>query len=77
MKPKFIIALLVITLPLFTNAQLRGLMNKVKNKIDQRVGPKVDQQIDKTLDEVPANYLLLNQKSQNILTLFCEIQPCL
>ena len=52
MKTKSIAALLVILLPFFANAQLRGLVNKVKNKVDQRVDNKVDQQVDKTLDEI-------------------------
>ncbi|HEV8284608.1 MAG TPA: OmpA family protein [Chitinophagaceae bacterium] len=52
MKPIFIIAALVITLPFFADAQLRGLMNKVKSKVEQRVDNKTDQQIDKTLDEI-------------------------
>src|SRR5438477_5259633 len=51
MKPKFIVAALIITLPLFANAQLKGLMNKIKNKVGQRIDNKVDKQIDKTLDE--------------------------
>ena len=52
MKSKFIIAALVIMLPFFADAQLKGLMNKVKNKVDQRIDNKVDKQIDKSLDEV-------------------------
>jgi DNA integrity scanning protein DisA with diadenylate cyclase activity len=52
MKSKFIIAALVMMLPFFADAQLKGLMNKVKNKVDQRIDHKVDKQIDKSLDEV-------------------------
>jgi len=52
MKSKLIIAALVIMLPYFADAQLKGLMNKVKNKVDQRIDTKVDKQIDKSLDEV-------------------------
>src|SRR4029079_12198423 len=52
MKSKFIIAALVIMLPFFAGAQLKGVMNKVKNKVDQRIDNKVDKQIDKSLDEV-------------------------
>ena len=52
MKSKFIVAALVMMLPFFAGAQLKGLMNKVKNKVDQRVDNKVDKQIDKSLDEV-------------------------
>src|SRR5205814_8402807 len=51
MNRKFIIALMVITIPFLATAQLRGLMNKIKNKVDQKIDSKVDQQIDKTLDE--------------------------
>jgi len=52
MKSKFIIAALVILLPFFSSAQLKGLMNKVKNKVDQRIDNKVDKQIDKSLDDI-------------------------
>src|ERR1700750_1482636 len=52
MKSKLIVAVLIMSLPFFANAQLKGLMNKVKNKVDQRIDSKVDKQIDKTLDEV-------------------------
>ena len=52
MKSKFIVAALVMMLPFFADAQLKGLMNKVKNKVDQRIDNKVDKQIDKSLDEV-------------------------
>jgi outer membrane protein OmpA-like peptidoglycan-associated protein len=46
-------ALLIIALPVATQAQLGGkLFNKVKNKVDQRVDRKVDAQIDKSLDEI-------------------------
>ena len=49
---KFIVVILVILLPFLSNAQLKGLMNKVKNKVDQRIDNKVDKQIDKNLEEV-------------------------
>src|SRR5262245_43378624 len=52
MKSKFVGAALVIMLPFFASAQLKGLMNKVKNKVDQRMDNKVDKQIDKNLDEI-------------------------
>jgi outer membrane protein OmpA-like peptidoglycan-associated protein len=52
MKSKIIVATLVIMLPFFAAAQLKGLMNKVKNKVDQRIDNKVDKQIDKNLDEI-------------------------
>ena len=48
-----IIALLLVALPITSQAQLGGkLFNKVKNKVDQRVDKKVDTQIDKSLDEI-------------------------
>ena len=48
-----IIALLLVALPIASQAQLGGkLFNKVKNKVDQRVDKKVDTQIDKSLDEI-------------------------
>jgi len=52
MKSKFIIIALVIMLPILSDAQLKGLMNKVKTKVDQRIDNKVDKQIDKSLDEI-------------------------
>lgn len=52
MKSKLIVVALIMSLPFFANAQLKGLMNKVKNKVDQRIDNKVDKQIDKTLDEI-------------------------
>jgi OOP family OmpA-OmpF porin len=52
MKSKLIAVALIMSLPFFAGAQLKGLMNKVKNKVDQRIDSKVDKQIDKTLDEV-------------------------
>ena len=51
MKSKFLAAALVVMLPFFASAQLKGLMNKVKNKVDQRIDNNVDKQIDKSLDE--------------------------
>ena len=51
MNRRLIVALLVVTIPFLANAQLRGLMNKIKNKVGQKINGTVDQQIDKTLDE--------------------------
>lgn len=50
MNRKTIILLLILS-PLFTQAQLGGLLNKVKNKVNNRVDKKVDNTIDKTLDK--------------------------
>ena len=36
MKFKLIIAILIATLPVNTNAQLGGLVNKIKSKVNQR-----------------------------------------
>lgn len=52
MKWKGLVILLIAILPLASEAQLGGLMNKVKNKVNQRVDNKVDQSIDKALDDV-------------------------
>jgi outer membrane protein OmpA-like peptidoglycan-associated protein len=52
MKRKFVIALLIASLPLIADAQIGGLLNKVKNKAKQRVDNKVDQEIDQSLDEI-------------------------
>lgn len=55
MKQKLIIILFAL-LPVVTQAQLGGFMNKVKNKVvqktNQRIDNKVDKTIDKTLDEM-------------------------
>jgi OOP family OmpA-OmpF porin len=52
MKRNFVIALLITLLPAITEAQLGGLMNKVKSKVKQRTDQKIDKEIDKTLDEM-------------------------
>jgi OmpA-OmpF porin, OOP family len=51
MNKKIIIAILAI-MPLIANAQIGGLLNKVKNKVNQRAENKVDKAIDKALDKV-------------------------
>lgn len=52
MNTKIIIALLIAIMPFTAEAQLGGLLNKVKNKTKQRVDNKIDKEIDKSLDEV-------------------------
>ncbi len=52
MNRKIIIALLIAVLPFTADAQLGGLINKVKNKAKQRADNKVDREIDKSLDEI-------------------------
>lgn len=52
MNRKILIALLIAVLPFTVEAQLGGLINKVKNKAKQRVDNKIDKEIDKSLDEI-------------------------
>jgi outer membrane protein OmpA-like peptidoglycan-associated protein len=52
MKKLLFMILLAATLPVVAEAQLGGLLNKVKNKTKQRADQKVDNGIDKTLDEI-------------------------
>jgi OmpA-OmpF porin, OOP family len=49
---KKIVLLLLIVTPFVSNAQLGGLINKVKNKVNNRVDRKVDAEIEKNLDKV-------------------------
>ena len=51
MNWKGFLILLVAAMPLASEAQLGGFMNKVKTKVNQRVDNKVDQAIDKALDD--------------------------
>ncbi|MES2777554.1 MAG: OmpA family protein [Bacteroidota bacterium] len=51
MRNKLVIAILALA-PIFTNAQLSGLLKKIKNKVDQRADKKVNEAIDNTLDQV-------------------------
>ena len=51
MKVKHLLILLVFLCPFLGNAQLKGIMNKVKNKVNQRIDNKVDKEIDKALDK--------------------------
>ena len=52
MNRRIIIALLIVILPFAADAQLGGLLNKVKNKAKQRADNKIDKEIDKSLDEI-------------------------
>lgn len=52
MKKLVILPILLVSFSLIADAQLGGLMNKVKSKVKQRTDQKVDREIDKTLDEV-------------------------
>ena len=51
MRKGIIITVILLIGTLYSNAQLRGLMNKVKNKVENRADQKVDSEIDKTLDK--------------------------
>lgn len=52
MNRRIIIALLIMIMPFAVDAQLGGLLNKVKNKAKQRADNRVDKEIDKSLDEI-------------------------
>lgn len=52
MNRRIIIALLIMVMPFAVDAQLGGLLNKVKNKAKQRADNRVDKEIDKSLDEI-------------------------
>lgn len=52
MIQRILIVLLVATIPMVADAQLKGILNKVKNKSNQRANEKIDKAIDKGLDEV-------------------------
>ena len=52
MNRKIIFVLLVAILPFTVEAQLGGILNKVKNKAKQRADNKIDREIDKSLDEM-------------------------
>ncbi|HUC81699.1 MAG TPA: OmpA family protein [Flavisolibacter sp.] len=47
---KKLIAFLIISVPLVSQAQLGGLLKKAKNKVEQRIDNRVDQEMNKTLD---------------------------
>lgn len=49
---KYIVAALILLLPAISQAQLGGLMKKVKNKAEQRLEQKVDRGIDRSLDQL-------------------------
>ncbi len=51
MKVRHLLILALFLCPFPGNAQLKGIMNKVKNKVNQRVDSKVDKEIDKALDK--------------------------
>jgi OmpA-OmpF porin, OOP family len=50
MKQKLVIILLTL-LPVLTNAQLGGFVNKVKNKVEQKASQRLDNKVDKTIDK--------------------------
>lgn len=52
MKKYVCLAIVAILCSHISDAQLGGLMNKVKNKVKQRTDQKVDNHIDKTLDDI-------------------------
>ena len=49
---KKLFALLIIAIPVISQAQLGGLLKKAKNKVEQRVENKLDNEMDKKLDQV-------------------------
>lgn len=52
MKKILFLFTFICSISFASNAQLGGLINKVKNKAKSRADQKVDQQIDKTFDEI-------------------------
>jgi OmpA-OmpF porin, OOP family len=50
MKQKLVIVFLTL-LPVLTQAQLGGFINKVKNKVNQKVNQRVDNKVDKAIDK--------------------------
>jgi OOP family OmpA-OmpF porin len=52
MKQRILAILLIALIPMAADAQLKGILNKVKNKANQRANDKVDKSIDKGLDEI-------------------------
>jgi outer membrane protein OmpA-like peptidoglycan-associated protein len=53
---QFIIITLAFTLPILAQAQLGGLLKKVKNKVEDRVEAKVDKSIDQSLDKAEGKH---------------------
>jgi OOP family OmpA-OmpF porin len=51
MTRKLIIVIILLTGSLLSQAQLKGIFNKVKNKTEQAVDKKVDSEIDKAFDK--------------------------
>ena len=51
MKLRYFLILLLMSAPFLGNAQLKGIMNKVKNKVNQQVDKKVDNEIDKVFNK--------------------------
>ena len=49
---KFLVAGLIMCLPVITNAQLGSFMNRAKAKVNARINAKADETVDKTLDDV-------------------------
>jgi OOP family OmpA-OmpF porin len=52
MKQRLLALLMIAMVPMAADAQLKGILNKVKNKSNQRANNKVDEAIDKGLDAV-------------------------
>ncbi|HEX2630134.1 MAG TPA: hypothetical protein VHM26_14005, partial [Chitinophagaceae bacterium] len=50
MKQRILAILLIAIIPMAADAQLKGILNKVKNKSNQRANDKIDKAIDKGLD---------------------------
>jgi outer membrane protein OmpA-like peptidoglycan-associated protein len=51
MSKKIFLSVLFIAACFASQAQFKGLINKVKNKVEQRADRKVDSEIDKTMDK--------------------------
>ncbi len=48
---KYMLFVLLATVPAVSNAQFGGFMNKIKNKVSQKVTQRVDTKIDKAIDK--------------------------
>lgn len=65
MKQKIVVVCCLLVLPFALQAQIGGIMNKVKNKVKQRVDHKIDQAIDKTLDKAEGKSTAPEQKDSS------------
>jgi len=65
MNQKIMVVCCLLVLPFAMQAQIGGLLNKVKNKVNQRIDNKTDQAIDKTLDKAEGKSTAPEQKGSS------------